>query len=48
MHEIHRPDLIDGMRHAQSLGLVTNQPLAGLDAQIELQFPVDTEVATLV
>ena len=41
MHEIHGQDFIDGMRHAQSLWLVTYQPLARLDTQIELQFQID-------
>jgi hypothetical protein len=35
------------MRHAQRLALVTNQPLAGLDSQIELNLPVNL-VDTLV
>ena len=48
MHEIHRPDFIDGMRHAQSLGLITYQPLARLDTQIEFQLPIDPVDALVI
>ena len=41
VHEVHGPDLIDGLRHAQWLRLFAYQALAGLDAQVQLQLPVN-------
>ena len=37
----HRPDLVDGLRHRQGLGLFTDQPLLRLDAQVQFQFAID-------
>ena len=37
MHEVRRPDLIDGQWHAKWFGLLTYQALPRLDAQVELQ-----------
>ena len=41
MHKVHRPDLVDGLRHCQDLRLVAYQTLSGFDAQVQLQFAVD-------
>ena len=48
MHEVHGPDLVDGLRHAQGLWLVAHQPFARFDAQVQLQFPVDPVDALVV
>ena len=47
MHKIHRPDLIDGVRHCQRLWLLTVKSLTGFDPKIELKRfvnPVNTLV----
>jgi len=41
MHEIHRPALVDGLRHRQRFRLLTNNPLSRLDPQIQLQLAVN-------
>lgn len=40
VHEVHGPDLVALLRHGQWLGLLTHQPLARLDKQVQLQLPV--------
>ena len=34
MHKVHRPDLVDSLRHRQDLRLATNQALSGFDEQV--------------
>lgn len=41
VHEVHRPDLVALLRHRQPLGLLAHQALARLDAQVQLQLPVN-------
>lgn len=48
VHEIHGPDLVDGLRHAQRFGFVAHQPFAWLDAQVQLQLPADPEDTLVV
>jgi len=42
VHEIHRPDLIDRTGHNQRLRSLVHDPLVRLNAQVQLQLPVDT------
>src|SRR3546814_17042078 len=39
--EVHRPDLVNRLRHHQRLGLLAHQALLRLDPQVQLQLPVD-------
>src|SRR5690554_6417011 len=41
VHEVHRPTVVDRFRHSQWLWLFTNQALLGLNAQVQLQLPVN-------
>jgi hypothetical protein len=41
MHEIHRPALVDGFRHGQRLGFLTNNALSWLDPQVQFEFAVN-------
>jgi hypothetical protein len=36
MHKVHRPDLINALRHRQDLRLIAHQALSGFDAQVQL------------
>ena len=47
MHKVHRPDLINSLRHRQDFWLLAYKPFTRLDPQIELQFLVDS-IHTLV
>ena len=42
MHEVHRPALVNGLRHSQRLRLLTNNALLGFDVQIQFQFAVNS------
>jgi hypothetical protein len=34
MHKVHRPDLVDALRHCQDIRLIAHQALSGFDAQV--------------
>ena len=40
-HEVHGPGQVRRIRHGQSLGLLTLQPFAGLDPQVQFQRAID-------
>ncbi len=48
MHEVNRPDLVDGRRNRQRLRHGANQTLPGLDAQVELQGAIDAVDAFVI
>lgn len=48
VHEVHRPHLVDGRRHSQRLGLVSNPAFSRLDPQIQLKLPVNSIHALVV
>jgi hypothetical protein len=48
VHEIHRPHRIHRRRHDQRLRRLPYQPLARLDAQVQLQLPVNPVHALMV
>src|SRR5690606_27933305 len=48
VHEIHRPDLIDGFRYRQRRRLLAHQALFRLDSQVQLQFAVDAPYPLVV
>jgi len=48
MHEVHGPDLIDGIWNGQWFRLLPHQASSGLDAQVELQLEVDAIHAFVV
>src|SRR5690606_3105162 len=41
MHEVHRPTVIDRLRHSQRLGLLTHDAFARLDSQVQLQLAIN-------
>src|SRR6185312_1426560 len=41
MHEVHRPNLIDGDGFGQRLRPFAHQALSGFDAQVQFQLPID-------
>jgi hypothetical protein len=48
MHEIHRPDSVDGIGHSQHIRLFPCQTLLGFDAQIQFQLTIDTVDALVI
>lgn len=44
----HRPHLVDPLWHGQRLRVLTHQPLAGFDPQIELQLLIDAVHAFVI
>src|SRR5690606_21549231 len=48
MHEIHGPYLVHVGRYRQRLGRLPDQPLTRLDAQVQLEFAVDSIHALMV
>lgn len=48
MHKIHRPALVDGLRHRQRFRLLANNPLSRLDPQVQLQLAVNAIHAFVV
>ena len=48
MHEVHRPDLVEGLWHCQWLRPLTHQTLSGFDAQVQFQLSVDAIHALVV
>ena len=41
VHEVHRPDLVDGLGHRQWLGPLAHQPLLRFDPQVQFELPVN-------
>jgi len=41
VHEVHRPDFIDGCGHGERLGFVTIEALLGFDPHLKLQVLVN-------
>ena len=48
VHEVHRPDLVAVLGHRERLWFLAHQALARLDAQVQLQLPVDPVHAFVV
>ena len=43
VHDVHRPDLIDGVRDRERFRCLPDQPLARLDPQVQFQLAIDPD-----